>query len=219
MDTSPRDVCQAWFAGQPSSPRDGNEPGVLHSRSHLLGSSIRCCLVTSSSFISHSYLARTSAILCWRCSRIFSFALKHVTSYKVDEKAWGCGERRASPTQLGPTQPLLDGNVMCTAGTRELAPHWGAGRAPGQPSHASASPGLDRTATGQDCRSPFLNLGGGWRSQLEPEKPPGLAVPPALEPFQHSGWRSAELSRGLAGGLPPCGDQEAHLAVAPSSPL
>lgn len=58
----------------------GNKTMSLHSLSHLLGSSIRYCLVTSSSLINHSYLALTSAILCWRCSRIFSLALKHMTS-------------------------------------------------------------------------------------------------------------------------------------------
>lgn len=67
---------------------------ALHSRSHLLGSSIRYCLVASSSFISHSYLARTSAILCCRCSRIFSLALKHMTSCS-QRKRWAVERRKA----------------------------------------------------------------------------------------------------------------------------
>lgn len=76
----PRSPAPAAQHPHPRGPGDREQPGALHSLSHLLGSSIKYCLVTSSSFISHSYLARTSAILCWRCSRIFSFALKPVTS-------------------------------------------------------------------------------------------------------------------------------------------
>lgn len=67
----------------------GNKTTPLHSLSHLLGSSIRYCLVTSSSLINHSYLALTSAILCWRCSRIFSLALKHITSCQPGKRSRG----------------------------------------------------------------------------------------------------------------------------------
>lgn len=62
---------------------DGNPKCAnhLHSVVHFSGSSIRCCLVCSSSFFSQSYLARTSEILCCRCSKIFSLALKYTTSW------------------------------------------------------------------------------------------------------------------------------------------
>lgn len=60
----------------------------LHSVVHFSGSSIRCCLVCSSSFFSQSYLARTSEILCCRCSKIFSLALKYTTSWGHNNNSW-----------------------------------------------------------------------------------------------------------------------------------
>lgn len=73
----------------------------LHSLSHLLGSSIRYCLVTSSSLINHSYFALTSAILCWRCSKIFSLALKQITSCTMgDRKGKKKSRRRNENSRL-----------------------------------------------------------------------------------------------------------------------
>lgn len=45
---------------------------------HLAGSSMRLRLASSRSLLRLLYLARTPEILCWRCSKNFSFALKHV---------------------------------------------------------------------------------------------------------------------------------------------
>lgn len=154
--TSPRAVCQACLAGEPGSPHDRKKPGALHSLSHLLGSSIRYCLVISSSFISHSYLARTSAILCWRCSRIFSFALKHVTSWKAEGKEWGCMRRGRAPARIHAASPKWECSVQ--SATRGLAPCWGAGGDLGPPCHVSALPESAQTAAGQDHhRHYFLN--------------------------------------------------------------
>lgn len=58
----------------------------LHSVVHLCGSSIRCCLVCSSSFFRHWYLALTSLILCWRCSSRRSLALTYTTSWDADRE-------------------------------------------------------------------------------------------------------------------------------------
>lgn len=53
----------------------------LHSAVHLCGSSIKCCLVCSSSFFRHWYLALTSLIRCWRCSNTRSLALTNTPSW------------------------------------------------------------------------------------------------------------------------------------------
>lgn len=114
------------LAGEPRSRREANDPRALHSLSHLLGSSIRYCLVISSSFISHSYLARTSAILCWRCSRIFSFALKHMTSWQEAEKEKRVVVRREKNLQLqARSQPTPRGcssrkGCLCVVSGKEL---------------------------------------------------------------------------------------------------
>lgn len=86
---------------------------LLHSLSHLLGSSIRYCLVTSSSLINHSYLALTSAILCWRCSRIFSLALKHITSCQPGKRSReriGEEEKKC----LGPFSEMIFQSIILT---------------------------------------------------------------------------------------------------------
>lgn len=70
---------------------------ILHSVVHLCGSSIRNCLVCSSSFFRHWYLALTSLMRCCRCSSRRSFALTYTTSWHThtqihrrhtDDAAW-----------------------------------------------------------------------------------------------------------------------------------
>lgn len=91
----------------------GNKTMSLHSLSHLLGSSIRYCLVTSSSLINHSYLALTSAILCWRCSRIFSLALKHITSCQPGKSSReGIGEEEKK--YPGPFSAMIFQSIILT---------------------------------------------------------------------------------------------------------
>lgn len=75
------DATRKVFLISLSFPRHADHgPSHLHSPVHLCGSSIRCCLVCSSSFFRHWYLARTSLILCCRCSSRRSLVLTYTTS-------------------------------------------------------------------------------------------------------------------------------------------
>ncbi len=94
----------------------------LHSVVHFSGSSIRCCLVCSSSFFSQSYLARTSEILCCRYSKIFSLALKYTTSWEHNNNKWEHGQEKCSKNTLLLTLTLLPTvRLLCRRSTSSIS--------------------------------------------------------------------------------------------------